>query len=87
MNAWEDAILRTYDGHGGCADNQEVYEDVGKFIHLTQEHLRPTVHGGRPAYVHQVRSHITNLVQSGHLKQLRRGHYCLTAKGKGRVKP
>jgi len=49
MNAWEDAILRTYELHSGCADNQEIYEDVGKFMPLTQEHLRPTVHGGRPS--------------------------------------
>jgi predicted transcriptional regulator len=38
-----------------------------------------------PAYVHQVRSHITNLFQSGDLKKVQRGEYCLTAKGKNRI--
>ncbi len=86
MNAWETAILRTYKSNGGCAYNQTIYNRIGTFILLTPEHLRPTVHGGRPAYVHQVRSHIANLVQSGDLNQVARGQYCLTAKGSNRIK-
>jgi len=82
---WEKAILKTYDLNGGCADNQKIYENVGKFHPLTEEDLKPTVYSGRPAYVHQVRSHIANLVQSGDLRKARRGEYCLTAKGKNRI--
>ena len=87
MNTWEAAILRTYDLLGGCATNQQIYENVGRFINLTTDHLKPTEYGGRPAYVHQVRSHITNLVQTGQLRQVARGRYCLSAQGKRRVNP
>jgi hypothetical protein len=86
MNAWENAILKAYALGGGCSVNQKIYDNVGKFMHLTKAHLKPTVHAGRPAYVHQVPSHITNLVQSGDLTQVGRGEYCLTAKGKSRIK-
>jgi restriction endonuclease Mrr len=87
MNAWEVAILKTYDHLDGCAKNRAIYDNVGKFIRLSQEHMRATVYGGRPAYEHQVRSHITNLYQAGHLQQLSRGYYCLTTKGKKRIIP
>jgi hypothetical protein len=87
MNRWETAILKTYEFLGGCASNREIYEKVGKFITLTGEHQRRTVYGSRPAYVHQVRSHITNLVQSGDLTNIGRGEYRITAKGKTRIKP
>ena len=87
MNKWEAAILKTYEFLGGCASNHEIYENVGRFITLTAEHLTPTVHGGRPAYVHQVRSHITNLIQSNDLKKIGRGEYCITVDGRNRIKP
>lgn len=87
MNRWETAILKTYDLLGGCASNREIYENVGKFITLTTEHLAPTVYSGRPAYVHQVRSHITNLVQSNDLKKVGRSEYCITVAGRNRIKP
>jgi hypothetical protein len=45
---WEKAILQAYDLNGGCADNQKIYENVGKFIPLTEKDLKPTVYGGRP---------------------------------------
>jgi hypothetical protein len=34
MNAWEEAILKTYNFLGGNASNQEIYENVGRFIPL-----------------------------------------------------
>ena len=86
MNMWEEAILKTYHLAGGCAANQEIYDNVGKFVSLTTQHFRPTAYGGRPAYVHQVRSHITNLVQNGDLTRMSRERYCLTLKGKNRIK-
>jgi hypothetical protein len=86
MNVWETAILKTYEFLGGWASNHEIYENVGKFITLTAEHRRQTVYGGRPAYVHQVRSHITNLVQSLDLKKIGRSEYCITVGGRSRIK-
>ena len=87
MNALEEAILKNYDLLGGNASNQEIYENVGRFIPLTADNLKPTVYGGRLAYVHQVRSHIANLVQSGHLYRVVRGRCRLTGQGQRRVKP
>ena len=87
MNVWEEAILKTYDLLGGNASNQEIYENVGRSIPLRDDHLKPTVYGGRPAYVHQIRSHIANLVQSGDLNRVDRGRYRLTGQGQRRVKP
>ena len=84
---WEVAILKCYAEYGGSATNEQIYKKVGDFIALTPQHLRTTVHGGRPAYVHQVRSHIANLVQGGDLKKLRVGEHDLTAKGKSRITP
>jgi nicotinic acid phosphoribosyltransferase len=82
---WETAILKAYNHNGGCADNQKIYQDVEKFIRLTEAHRKPTVYGGRRAYEHQVRAHIAKLVQSADLRPVSRGHYCLTAKGKSRA--
>jgi restriction endonuclease Mrr len=85
VNNWEIAILKTYASKSGCAKNREIYEGVRAFITLTPEHQELTVHGGRPAYEHQVRSHIANLRQDGCLKKIERGRYCLTSKGKSRI--
>ncbi len=87
MNRWEHAILNACASTTGAVSNQEIYDLVKGSISLSEEHLRPSVYGGRPAYVHQVRSHITNLSQSGDLRRVRRGLYELTAHGKGRLSP
>jgi restriction endonuclease Mrr len=87
MNVWETTILKAYQANNGSASNREIYDLIKQFIALSPEHLRPTVYGGRPAYVHQVRSHITNLSQSGDLRQLGRGLYELTLKGRRGLVP
>ena len=59
--------------------------ESGAFVGLGPENLRKTNYGGRPAYQHQVRSHLTNLTQSGDLKKLDRGVYSITAAGRKRI--
>jgi len=88
MNVWEIVILRIVESRGGRTDTQEIYRELesGEFITLEKEHLRETVHGGRPAYQHQVRSHLSNLCQAGHLRREGRGMYALTEKGLHRIK-
>jgi restriction endonuclease Mrr len=88
MNVWEEAILKIIHSGGGEADTQHIYSDLeaGAFLRLTEQDLRETVHGGRPAYQHQVRSHLSNLVQAGHLKKVGRGTYSLTPHGLRRVR-
>ena len=87
VNVWEVAILRSVNLREGEADLQGIYQTVGRFVALSSEHLTPTRWGGRPAYHHQVRSHVTNLCQSGDLVRVGRGRYSLTARGRRRVTP
>jgi len=85
MNVWEIAILKSINLLGGEAGLQQIYNKLADFIQLTEEHLRKTKWGGRPAYQHQVRSHITNLCQAGELARISRGRYSLTKKGLRRI--
>lgn len=87
MNVWEVAILRSVNLQSGATDLQDIYRTVGRFVPLSSGHLAPTRWGGRPAYHHQVRSHVTNLCQSGDLVRVGRGRYSLTARGRRRVTP
>ena len=86
MNGWEEAILKSVDAAGGRACNQEIYDKVGEFINLSLQHLRPTQWGGRPAYEHQVRSHLSNLCEKGDLLRVGRGQYRLTPGGRTRIR-
>ncbi len=87
MNVWEIAILRSVNARGVRATNQEIYSELesGNFITLTEKDLRRTVHGDRPAYQHQVRSHLSNLTQAGDLQRASRGNYVLTKRGRRRI--
>lgn len=85
MNNWEIAILKCINSLGSGAELQEIYRELDKFIELTSEHLKPTEWGRRPAYQHQVRSHISNLRQAGYLIKIATGRYSLTAKGRNRI--
>jgi restriction endonuclease Mrr len=79
---WDRAILQCINSRGGTATCQDIYAHIGGFIVLTQSHLRATVYGGRPAYQHEVRSYLSNLVQRGALDWIKRGTYKLTPLGK-----
>jgi repressor of nif and glnA expression len=88
MNVWEIAILRIIESKGGRADTQDIYKELerGSFITLSENDWRETAYGGRPAYQHQVRSHLSNLTQAGNLRRVARGTYALTEKGLKRIK-
>ena len=87
MNVWEIGVLRGIESRSGSANTQEIYSELegGRFIKLSDKDLRKTEYGNRPAYQHQVRSHLSNLVDTGDLKRLSRGIYLLTAKGRRRI--
>jgi len=85
MNVWEEAILRCINSFKGEADLQQIYRHIGSFIDLTQEHWKTTQWGGRSAYEHQIRSHVSNLCQAGDLIKISRGRYQLTEDGKRRI--
>jgi hypothetical protein len=85
MNTWELAILRTIAEAGGELDLQGIYRGVGGFIRLSGEHLQLTAWSGRPAYHHQVRSHISNLCQVTQLRSVARARYVITSAGRSRI--
>ena len=80
---WEYSILQCINSLGGGADLQQMYNKIPDFIELTKEHWKEKY--GRPAYQHQIRSHIANLCQSGDLVRISRGCYSLTEKGRERL--
>lgn len=85
MNIWEVSILKSIASLGGEATLSQIYDRIQSFIEMTENDLKETQWGGRPAYQHQVRSHISNLCQEGSLRRLSRGRYVLTTKGKSRI--
>ena len=85
MNVWEMSILKSIASFGGEAPLPQIYERIHSFIEMTNNDLRETQWGGRPAYQHQIRSHISNLCQERSLRRLSRGRYTLTIKGENRI--
>ena len=83
--SWEVAILKCINTLGGKASLTEIYQKIGEFILLNEYHLRKTIWGGRPAYQHQIRSHLSNLCDSGDIYRISRGFYSITAKGHNRI--
>jgi len=74
------AILQIIKDHGAQASNSQIYTALegGNYFKLQERHLRATIYGGRPAYQHEVRSYLSNLVQEGLITRLSRGVYEIT---------
>jgi hypothetical protein len=85
VNAWEVVLLSAFRALGGSAELRDIYLYLERHALMRPHHTRPTKWGGRPAYQHQVRSHVVNLMQAGDLTRLARGHYVLTPKGRARL--
>jgi hypothetical protein len=53
---WKVAILKIFRALDVLANTQSINGEIesGTFMTLTEDHLRKTVYGGRPAYQHQV---------------------------------
>jgi hypothetical protein len=85
MSDWEIAILKSFRHWGGHSALNRINKTVGSFIELTPHHLRATIYGGRAAYVHAVRSYVSNLCQDGYLNRARRGEYSLMTAGKAAI--
>jgi len=85
MVSLELALLKII-GHNDIS-TAEIYKAIegGQFYSLTLEQLRETKYGGRPAYQHEVRSYLSNLVQSGDIQRISRGNYRITQKGRSRL--
>ena len=75
MENWQYAINKIIERAGGEADLQYIYAQLPDFMELTENQLRETIWGGRPAYQHTVRSYISNMCKSGLLRNVSRGRY------------
>lgn len=85
MNNWEVIVLTGFHSLGGEADLRQLYGYLENSVPLRPHHLQVTKYGGRPAYQHQVRSHVINLYQTCDLQRTARGRYALTKKGRSRL--
>ena len=77
---WSDAIIVCLKDLGGRGGLQQIYSRISRYISLKLTHQKETRWGGRPAFQHQVRSYISNLVKDGTLRKASRGVYELTSK-------
>ena len=75
MKDWEMHIYQSIESLGGQACLREIYEKLNKRLDLSENHLRLTKWGERPACHHEVRSYISNMCQSGLLQRVSRGCY------------
>jgi predicted RNase H-like HicB family nuclease len=82
---WSEGILEAINSLGNEASLQEIYGTLKEHFSLDQAYLRPTRHGGRPAYQHEVRSLVSNLVEDGYLERVGRARYRLTGSGLTRL--
>lgn len=83
MNIWEVAILKIIAANEGTASLQNVYDELPKHVKLTNNHYKVTYKV--PAYHHQIRAHVDDLLDRGELYRAERGVYSITLKGQSRI--
>jgi triphosphoribosyl-dephospho-CoA synthetase len=83
MPTWEEAILKIISSKGGSASLEEIYLQIRHYVSLTSRHLVITY--GVPAFHHQVRAHVDDLMDKGEVRRTARGVYAITAKGDARI--
>ena len=83
MNTWEVAILEIIAANDGTASLQHVYGELPRYVELTNNHYEITYNA--PAYHHQTRAHVDDLLDRGELSRVERGVYSITLKGRSRI--
>jgi hypothetical protein len=83
MSTWEGAILKIIAGSGGTAFLKHVYASLPGCVKLTDEHYEITYNA--PAYHHQARAHVGDLLDKGEVSRAERGAYSITSKGRSRI--
>ena len=83
MNKWEVAILKIIAVNDGTASLKHVYGELPRYIDLTDKHYKITYNA--PAYHHQTRAHVDDLLDKGELYRTKRGMYSITLKGRSRI--
>ncbi len=82
---WEYNILRCINSLGGEACLSDIYDEIGKFVDLTEEHRRYNHRYKEPAYHIQIRKHVRNLYQKDELEWVSKGCYSLIKKGQEKL--
>jgi restriction endonuclease Mrr len=84
MDKLATAILKIIYDNGPKVMTSQIYNAIekGDYYRLQDHHLEKTVYGGRPAYQHEVRSYLSNMVKDGLAERLVRGVYGITESGK-----
>lgn len=86
MKEWSEAILEAINSLNNDASLKDIYGVLQEHFPLTGTNLRVTRYGGRPAFQHETRSFITNLVEAGELERTGRGRYRITPAGFAHLK-
>jgi predicted RNase H-like HicB family nuclease len=85
MKEWSEAILEAINSLGHDASLKDIYAVLEQQFPLSEQNLQHTRYGGRPAYQHEVRSFMSNLLETGELQRTGRGKYRLTPQGRARL--
>jgi hypothetical protein len=83
MSTWEEAILKIIVANRGTAALQHIYSELPRHVRMTDEHYEITFKA--PAYHHQTRAHIDDLLDKGELSRTGRGVYSITSRGRSRI--
>jgi hypothetical protein len=83
MNRWEVAILKIIAANHGTASLKHVYGELPSHVDLTDKHYKITYKV--PAYHHQTRAHVDDLLDREELSRTQRGVYSITLKGRSRI--
>ncbi len=83
MNIWEITILKIIAVNAGTASLNHIYSELPQYINLTTKHKKITYKA--PAYHHQTRAHVDDLLDSGDLIRTSRGVYSITPGGRLRI--
>ena len=84
MNKWEVAILKIIAANDGTASLKHLYGELPSHVDLTDKHYEITYKA--PAYHHQTRAHVDDLMDSGDLIRIGRGIYSVTSRGLSRLR-
>lgn len=83
MSTWEVAILKIIAANGGTAPLRHIYGELPRHVRMTDEHYEITFRA--PAYHHQTRAHVDDLLDKEELSRKRRGVYSITLRGRSRI--
>lgn len=83
MGTWEITILKIIAANDGTSSLRHIYSEIPRYIMLTEKHKKIIYRA--PAYHHQTRAHVDDLLCNGDLLRTSRGVYSITPQGRLRI--